>query len=144
MDTPETVDPDEPVEPFGREASAYTKDALEGRRVRLEIGQDPKDDYGRLLAYLWTEDGMFDEDLLARGYGRLMIIEPNDAYEGCLTAAEHAAKDEELGLWADDAGQSPEGVRGCPGDDRRGRLSDPERVFRAENHSDPARERGIR
>jgi micrococcal nuclease len=107
VDTPETVDPDEPVEPFGRETSAYTKDALDGRRVRLEIGQDPKDDYGRLLAYLWTEDGMFEEDLLARGYGRLMIVEPNDAYEGCLTAAEHAAKDEELGLWADGAGRAP-------------------------------------
>ena len=107
VDTPETVDPDEPVEPFGKESSAYTKDALKGRRVRLEIGQDPKDDYGRLLAYLWTENGMFDEDLLARGYGRLMIIEPNDAYEGCLTAAEHAAKDEELGLWADGADRAP-------------------------------------
>ena len=107
VDTPETVDPDEPVEPFGMEASAYTKDALKGRRVRLEIGQDPKDDYGRLLAYLWTEGGMFNEDLLARGYGRLMIIEPNDAYEGCLTAAEHAAKGEELGLWADGADRIP-------------------------------------
>lgn len=106
VDTPETVDPGEPVEPFGKEASAYTKDALEGRRVRLEIGRDPKDDYGRLLAYLWTEDGMFDEDLLARGYGRLMIIEPNDAYEGCLAAAEQAAKDEVLGLWADGVGRA--------------------------------------
>ena len=70
VDAPETVDPDRPVEPYGEEASAFTEDALKGERVALEPGRDAKDGYGRLLAYVWTDRGMFEERLLATGHGR--------------------------------------------------------------------------
>jgi micrococcal nuclease len=39
VDTPETVDPGEPVEPYGPEASAFTKAQLEGERVTLIFDQ---------------------------------------------------------------------------------------------------------
>jgi endonuclease YncB( thermonuclease family) len=35
VDTPETVDPSEGVEPYGPQASSFTKAQLEGERVRL-------------------------------------------------------------------------------------------------------------
>lgn len=56
IDTPETVHPDRPVEPFGPEASAAAAAILEGHRVVLETdpGQDLKDRYGRVLAHVWT------------------------------------------------------------------------------------------
>lgn len=124
VDAPETVDPDRPVEPYGEEASAFTEDALEGERVALELGRDAKDGYGRLLAYVWTDKGMFEERLLSIGYGRLMTIAPNDDYAGCLAAAEQTAKDEGIGLWANDAAEeigpppettsSPETTSGSP------------------------------
>ena len=62
IDTPETVDTHKPdVECYGPEASAFTKEKLTGRRVRLE--HDPvdskvgyKDRFGRELAYVYLED----------------------------------------------------------------------------------------
>jgi micrococcal nuclease len=111
VDTPETVDPGEPVEPGGEEASGFTAAELEGEEVELEPGTEPEDDYGRTLAYLWTEDEsgepvLFNETLLREGLAELLIIPPNDEYERCLSAAEKAARDEGVGLWADDTGDA--------------------------------------
>ena len=39
VDTPESVNPRRPVEFFGEEASAFTKQMLEGREVRLECAE---------------------------------------------------------------------------------------------------------
>src|ERR687898_1721466 len=52
VDTPETVDPNEPVEPYGPEASAFTNQQLEGERVTLIFDQEKRDQYGRALAYV--------------------------------------------------------------------------------------------
>src|SRR5215216_3683085 len=59
IDTPEVVDPHEPVQCFGREASARAHDLLDGRAVLVELDptQGERDRYGRLLAYLWLSDG---------------------------------------------------------------------------------------
>jgi micrococcal nuclease len=100
VDTPETVDPKGPPEPGGAEAFSFTAESLEGERVRLEIGEDPMDDYGRLLAYVWLDDGsLFEETLSRKGHGELLIIPPNDRYESCLSAAEDAARADNLGIW---------------------------------------------
>src|SRR5918992_2910855 len=50
VDTPETVDPNEPVEPCGPEASAFTTQQLEGQSVTLEFDEDRMDDLDRALA----------------------------------------------------------------------------------------------
>ena len=61
IDTPETVDPRKPIECFGVEASNKAKELLAGEFVRIE--QDPTqsefDKYGRLLVYVYREDGFF-------------------------------------------------------------------------------------
>jgi len=51
----------EPVQCFGREASVKAKELLVGQQVRIaeDPTQDTKDRYGRLLVYLWLEDGTF-------------------------------------------------------------------------------------
>src|SRR6201995_2910072 len=53
VDTPETVKPDTPVQCFGPRASAFEHQTVEGHRVRLLVGVEPRDVYGRLLAYVW-------------------------------------------------------------------------------------------
>lgn len=70
VDTPETVHPNRPVEFFGKEASAFTKRLLEGKRVRLEYDQERQDRYGRTLAYVYLSDGTFvNAEIVRRGYG---------------------------------------------------------------------------
>ncbi len=70
VDTPETVDPRRPVQYFGKEASAFTKRMVEGKKVRLEYDQTRKDRYGRTLAYVYLEDGTFlNAEIVKQGYG---------------------------------------------------------------------------
>ena len=40
VDTPETVKPGEPVQCFGKQASAFNQRLVEGRRVRLGVGRE--------------------------------------------------------------------------------------------------------
>jgi micrococcal nuclease len=100
VDTPETVDPRSEVQPYGPEASRFTKGELEGERVRLEFDQEREDQFGRLLAYVYDSEGeLFNETLLSEGYAQLFIVTPNNRYEARLGAAQQEARDAQRGLW---------------------------------------------
>jgi micrococcal nuclease len=101
VDTPETVDPDRPVQPYGREASSFAKRMLSDRTVRLEGDVEPRDRYGRLLAYVWLPDGTFWNALLAaEGYARLITIPPDVSYAGLFRDLVEEARAANRGLWA--------------------------------------------
>lgn len=102
VDTPETHKPNAPVQCYGPEASAFTKQFVGTQNVRLEA--DPKDDnrdrYGRLLRYVYTPDGtLLSQKLIAEGYGFAYTSFPftkkNDFVE-----AQIAAQNAKKGLWA--------------------------------------------
>lgn len=101
IDTPETVDPNEPVGPCGPEAAAFTKEQLEGQQVELEFDEEKIDPYDRALAYVFKGDELFNETLVRQGYARVTTFEPNVKYEDRFLAAEEAAKAEGIGIWAD-------------------------------------------
>lgn len=69
VDTPETVKHNHPVEPWGPEATAFTKQFLAGGQVRLQFDRERVDDYGRFLAYAWVDDRMLNEELIREGLG---------------------------------------------------------------------------
>jgi micrococcal nuclease len=113
IDTPEVVDPREPVQCFGREASDHAKELLLGKRVKLE--EDPtqgsRDVYGRVLAYVWLEDGTFvNEVMIGGGFAQEYTYRNPYRYQADFRAAEAEARATESGLW------SPET---CNGDTRR-------------------------
>lgn len=103
IDTPEVfVDPGEQPECYGAEASARTKQLLPaGTAVRLERDVVARDDYGRLLAYVYrASDGLFvNDDLVRQGFAELLIIRPNGALGDGLRAATRAAEAADVGLW---------------------------------------------
>jgi micrococcal nuclease len=100
IDTPETHHPTKPVECFGPEAAAYTAHRLAGRVVRLEGDVESRDLYGRRLAYLVVSGRMFNEELLRRGYARLLVLAPNRRHAHELLDAELAARHADRGLWS--------------------------------------------
>lgn len=59
VDSPETTDPNRPLEFFGREAFLYTKRQVEGKHVRIEFDQRRVDNAGQLLGYVYLPDGRF-------------------------------------------------------------------------------------
>ncbi len=103
VDTPETVKPDTPVQCFGPRASAFEHRAVEGRRVRLLTGVEPRDYYGRLLAYVWVEGRpharFLEEVLLRRGLARTLTFHPNDRFAHRFEELEQKAARAGKGLW---------------------------------------------
>ncbi|MGI6401163.1 MAG: thermonuclease family protein [Thermoguttaceae bacterium] len=102
-DTPETVKPNHPVEPFGPEASAYTKEriAAAGNVVHLVSDGDKQDRYGRRLAivYLGNDEISLNEDLVRRGLARATLqYNFSRAFKDRLYVAEETAKSERLGI----------------------------------------------
>ncbi|MBQ3455722.1 MAG: thermonuclease family protein [Synergistaceae bacterium] len=111
VDTPETVHPNKPVQFYGKEASNFTKESLNGRRVWLEYDSNPQDRYGRHLAYIWLKnpatinestmrESMFNAKLLLGGYAKVMIIKPNKRYETEFKKFQEEAKRARLGVWS--------------------------------------------
>lgn len=112
VDTPETVDPRKPVERFGKEASAFTKRAAEGKKVRLELeGASNKDKYGRTLAYVWLPDGkLLNAEIIRQGYGHAYVQYPFARMEA-FRALEKEAREKRRGLWGDPGPARPAKAR---------------------------------
>jgi micrococcal nuclease len=103
VDTPETSHPSRPVECFGREASAFTRELLRGQTVLLEDDptQDNRDRFNRLLRFVWLPDGrLVNYEIIAQGYGFEYTFRTPHRYQAQFKAAERAARQAQIGLWA--------------------------------------------
>jgi micrococcal nuclease len=103
IDTPEVVDPREPVQCFGREASARAHELLDGQSVSVELDQSQgeRDRYGRLLAHVWLADGRnFGEAMIAEGFAHEYTYGLPYLYIDTFKAAQHRAIADQAGLWS--------------------------------------------
>lgn len=102
LNTPETGKKGQPAQPFAETAKRRLQalvDASDGQ-VRLRVGEEPTDHYGRTLANVYGRDGAnLEAQLLAEGLGYLVAVSPNVALVSCLQAAEKSARQAGLGLW---------------------------------------------
>ena len=114
VDTPETVHPKKPVEYYGKEASAFTKKMVEGKKVRLEYDWQRKDKYNRTLAYVYvmTNDVkdmpkfknrasielMLNAELIKQGYGHAYTCYSFKHLEQ-FRKYEKEARENKRGLW---------------------------------------------
>lgn len=108
VNTPETVKPNTPVQPYGKEASDFTKSQLLNKNVFVEMDVQAKDRYDRTLAYIYlqeptsqqeVEEYMFNAILLREGYAQIMTISPNVKYSDMFVKIQRKAHDEKKGLW---------------------------------------------
>ncbi len=103
INTPESVDPRRTIQCFGKEASAYLRTLIEGKRVRLEDdpSADERDKYRRLLRNVITEDGKDVNALLVQeGYAYAYVSFPqNKQRKAQLKRLELEAKTAQRGLW---------------------------------------------
>ncbi len=106
VDTPESVgDYKDNPQYYGKEASDYTKEALENEYVYVQYDVKKYDKYDRLLAYIWTEppndemEGFFNANLILNGYAKWYNDSNNKLYADLFREFEQYAKDNKLGLW---------------------------------------------
>jgi micrococcal nuclease len=101
IDTPES-NPDQPLECFGHQAEAANAEIVLGRDLSLELGVEPRDDYGRLLAYVRTggpEGPLVNAELVRLGFARTLTIAPNDRLAPLFERLEREAARAGAGLW---------------------------------------------
>lgn len=99
------------IQALGREARAFTEDFIEGQEVFLEAGYEPRDRYGRLLAYVYLPDPEGDWELegawyrqlnfeiVRAGFAEIITVEPNSDYAADYEEAMTEAQEAGRGIW---------------------------------------------
>lgn len=100
INTPETHHPTVPEQPYGREATEANRRLVTDAQVWLQFDVQQRDDYGRLLAYVYLTDGTFvNAALVESGYARVMTVPPNVRHADLFQRLERQARERDAGLW---------------------------------------------
>ncbi len=87
---------------LGRTAYQFTRNLVEGKRVRLEFDIEKYDRYGRLLCYVYLKDGTFvNAKIVQEGYAYLLTIPPNVKYADLFLTLYQEARRNNRGLWSE-------------------------------------------
>jgi len=102
VNTPEVAHRGNKADAGGKAAKLWLQEKLKNTRVRLEMGVEKTDKYGRTLAHLITENKEhINVQLVALGLGTMNIFPPNLTYVRELAEAEKQAEQAKLGIWGD-------------------------------------------
>jgi len=80
------------------EATARNMELVEGKIVELQIGQRDKDEYGRLLRYVYVDGIFVNTELVAQRYATAYIFDPDERYSQVLIQLEQYVKLRQRGL----------------------------------------------
>lgn len=101
VNTPETKHPDRPPEPWGREASEFTRRQVEHREVTLQFDRERRDRYRRVLAYVYVGDRCLNEEIIRAGYSRAETQFPySNRMKKRFREAESEAREQLRGIWS--------------------------------------------
>lgn len=99
IDTPENT---KETEYYGKESSEHTCNAIKSAK-KIELEYDPKSDekdkYGRVLAWVYVDDYLLNDELVRNGYAEVAYVYKNYKYVDTLRNHEILAKTEQLGIW---------------------------------------------
>lgn len=105
------------IKALGKRASDFTKNLIRaGDQVSLEYGQEYRDKYQRVLAFVWLPDGrMLNETIICEGYANALTRYPfRSDYMERFRACERQAREKNKGLWATDNGTTSLSSPGAP------------------------------
>ncbi len=100
IDAPELDDSRGEAHFFALMSKRFTFTNLYGKNVRLEYDWERRDQYGRLLAYVFLRGSLFNEFMIRQGYATALLKYPfRDDYRMSFKAAQQDARDVRRGLW---------------------------------------------
>jgi micrococcal nuclease len=94
------VDTPEEGRCYERAATRFTRRRIAGKVVGFELGAEPKDRYGRSLAYISRAGEMHNLELVRAGYAKVLTIPPNDKYASQFARAERGARRNDERVWS--------------------------------------------
>ena len=102
IDTPEYT---KEKEPYGKEASTFTCDALkQANEIQMEYddGSDKTDKYGRDLAWIFVDDKLLQKMLVEEGLAEVAYLYGDYAYTDELKESQEMAKAAKRNIWSDE------------------------------------------
>ena len=100
INAPEVAHEGKPAEAFGAEARAFNRSLVYKKKVRLELDEEKFDQYNRVLAYVFLQDGTFvNAELVKTGHAWFVSRKPNRAYDSTLLALQREAMAKRLVIW---------------------------------------------
>lgn len=94
------IDAPEWSQEWGPQAKEFALAFCTRGPVDLEYGKERFDRYNRILAYVWKDGKMLNEELLANGLAVTYMLKKRDKYAAKLQADEERAKAARAGFWA--------------------------------------------
>lgn len=94
------IDTPERNQAFYKEATAGNQELLKKGKLKLEYDKDKKDNWGRTLAYVWTDSVMVNAELIKQGLASVYMISPNFKHKEEMVAYQKQARMKKLGIWA--------------------------------------------
>ncbi len=98
IDTPEIDEKKEQAQLEAQLAKRFVFHYLYQKPVELTYEQELEDKYGRLLAFVWTEQGLFNEFILKQGFARAFLAFSHDLREKFILSQEEA-REKGRGFW---------------------------------------------
>jgi len=100
INAPEIAHADQKAEPYGNLAKKFNENLVSLKKVRLEFDEEQYDHYGRVLAYIFFQEGTFvNKALLEQGYAYCLHQKPNIRYDDVFIQAQRSAMSTGKGIW---------------------------------------------
>ena len=91
----------ETIKALGRQSTEFVKTHIKPADVvKLEMDIQPRDNNGRILAYVYLQDGtMLNQLLVEEGFAQVATYPPNVKYKDLFLEAQREARENKKGLW---------------------------------------------
>lgn len=100
IDTPETNFQGRNQGSHAYAATNYLSQLLPvGTTIKIELGTEPKDQFGRLLAHIYKSDLDINKEMIRKGYAVTYFIYPNLSHFGEYQNVLVQAKNQKQGIW---------------------------------------------
>jgi micrococcal nuclease len=100
IDAPEIDHKTNIAEPYGFDSRKFNKNLVLNRKLRLEFDHQQQDRFGRQLAYVFLENGIFvNQALLENGYAFYQYHKANQKYHDLLIKKQQEAMVAKRGIW---------------------------------------------
>ncbi len=106
--------PDLRQRPWGDKSKERLEALIADQPMMLELDIEAKDKTGRILAYVWKDKVLLNEQIIKDGYGLFFARSPNHKYDLKLERAQHRARLMGQGIW-----DSEKPMRQSPSEFRR-------------------------
>jgi micrococcal nuclease len=87
---------------FGPAAAAGLREMVAGAKVDIATDVESRDQYGRLLGYVYLDGTLVNEELARRGFVLARAFEPNTALQDRIDDASQEARSDQQGMWSPD------------------------------------------